>query len=68
MTEEEILTAVQFAFSRGLVVEPSGAAALAAFLAGKVERAEGEQAVVIILTGGNVSPSEMAEFSSRVEA
>jgi len=36
VTEEELVSTVNVAFNRGLVVEPSGAAALAALLTGKV--------------------------------
>lgn len=53
VTEAEIASAVRFAFEElKLVVEPGGAAALAAVLAGKVP--EGRGALGVILTGGNV--------------
>ena len=53
--ESEVVEAVRFAWSeQGLVVEPGGAAALAALLAGKVGPAEG---TVVVLTGGNVDPA-----------
>ena len=46
--------AIRFAWNNhGLVVEPGGAAALAALLAGKSEPGDG---TVVILSGGNVDP------------
>jgi threonine dehydratase len=54
VTEEEVADAMRFAFDRlRLVVEPGGAAALAAVLAGKVDAPEG---AVVVLSGGNVDP------------
>lgn len=58
VSEAEVRAAQRFAFSRlRLVVEPGGAAALAAVLAGKAQ-ADGRTAV--ILSGGNVDPSQFA--------
>jgi threonine dehydratase len=58
VSEEEVRTAQRFAFSRlRLVLEPGGAAALAAALAGKVPL-DGRTA--IMLTGGNVDPESFA--------
>ena len=52
VTREEVRHAMRVAFERlHLVVEPGGAAALAAVLAGKVELG---QAMVVTLSGGNV--------------
>lgn len=54
-TDEEALKAMAFAYDvLKLVVEPGGAVALAALLAGRVD-AEGKT-VCIVLSGGNVSP------------
>jgi len=54
VTDEEVKHAVRFAWrEHELVVEPGGAAALAAILAGKVEVIEG---TVAILSGGNIDP------------
>lgn len=59
VSEAEVRAAQRFAFSRlRLVIEPGGAAALAAVLAGKVP-ADGRTAVV--LSGGNVDPARFAE-------
>jgi threonine dehydratase len=60
VTNAEVKDAVRFAWERHqLVVEPGGAAALAALLAGKVEAAEG---TVIILSGGNIDPALHAKI------
>lgn len=58
VSNAEVRAAQRFAFSRlRLVLEPGGAAALAAVLAGKVP-ADGRTA--IMLTGGNVDPVHFA--------
>lgn len=59
VSDDEVRTAQRFAFARlRLVLEPGGAAALAAALAGKVPLDENS---VIMLTGGNVDPERFAE-------
>lgn len=58
VTDAEVRAAQRFAFNTlRLVVEPGGAAALAAALAGKVPVDEG---TVIMLTGGNADPAAYA--------
>ena len=58
VTDEEVRTAQRFAFAQlRLVVEPGGAAALAAALAGKVPVDEN---TVIMITGGNADPAAYA--------
>lgn len=53
--EEDVAAAVRWAWlHHQLVVEPGGAAALAAVLAGKAEPLEG---MVIVLSGGNIDPA-----------
>ena len=55
VSDEEVKQAIRFAWSEHqLVVEPGGAAALAAVLAGKVEIVDG---TVAILSGGNIDPA-----------
>jgi len=55
VTEEEVADAVRFAWSEHqLIVEPGGAVALAALLAGKAAVEEG---IVAVLSGGNVDPA-----------
>jgi threo-3-hydroxy-L-aspartate ammonia-lyase len=61
VSDQEILAAMVFLFDRlKIVVEPSGAVAVAALLAGKVE-AEGRR-VGAILSGGNVSAERFTEL------
>ena len=62
VTDEEITRAAKVAFNNGLVVEPSGAAALAAFLSNKVVRGD-RRRLVLVLTGGNVTPEEFTKMS-----
>ena len=55
VTDAEVRTAMRFAFEKlKLVVEPGGAASLAAALHGKVPAGEG--ALVLVLSGANVDP------------
>ncbi|WP_299817751.1 threonine/serine dehydratase [uncultured Roseibium sp.] len=64
VSDEEVLDAVAFAFRElKLVVEPGGAAALAAVLSGKLPIANA--AVGIVLTGGNIDPQMMVKVLSR---
>ena len=63
MTDQQIVAASRLAYSNGLVVEPSGAAGLAAFVNQKIVRTESDKTVVIVLTGGNVSPQEFIKFT-----
>ena len=59
VTDDEVRAAQRFAFSRlHLVVEPGGAAALAAALAGKVPL---DEATVLMVTGGNVDAHAYAQ-------
>jgi threonine dehydratase len=61
-SDAEVVAAMRFAFERlKLVVEPSGACALAALLAG---RAEAAGRIGVVLTGGNVSPERFRELTS----
>ncbi|MEO5708119.1 MAG: threonine/serine dehydratase [Alteraurantiacibacter sp.] len=62
VTEAEVRAAQRFAFSRlRLVLEPGGAVALAAVLAGK---ADADENTVIIASGGNVDPTSFAAVLS----
>ncbi|NIJ36656.1 threonine dehydratase [Sphingopyxis panaciterrae] len=60
VTREEVRHAMRVAFEKlHLVVEPGGAAALAAVLAGKVDPGV---ATLVTLSGGNVDPKHYAEI------
>ena len=61
VTDDEVRAAQRFAFAKlRLVVEPGGAAALAAALAGKVTL---DSDTVIVLSGGN---TDAASFSATI--
>lgn len=63
VTDQEVRAAQRFAFSKlRLVVEPGGAAALAAALAGKVPL---DEDTVVTLTGGNTDPEDYAAMLSQ---
>ena len=63
VSDAEVEAAVRFAWERHqLVVEPGGAVALAALLAGKVAPLED---TVVVLSGGNVDPALHARIVSR---
>jgi len=65
VTEAEVRAAQRFAYSHlRLVVEPGGAAALAAALAGKVTL-DGRTAIV--LSGGNVDPAAFARVLASTD-
>lgn len=61
VSDEEVREAMRFAFRNlKLVVEPGGAAALAALLAGKTETAG--KTTVVVISGGNVDQEVFAEI------
>ncbi|MGN6168570.1 MAG: threonine ammonia-lyase [Solirubrobacteraceae bacterium] len=62
VTDADLIQAMRFAFEQlKLVLEPGGAAALAALLAGRVEFESGAR-VAVILSGGNVDPARFCEL------
>ncbi|MEP1572092.1 threonine ammonia-lyase [Roseibium album] len=64
VSDEEVLEAVAFAFRElKLVVEPGGAAALAAVLSGKLP-VEGKT-IGLVITGGNIDPDMLSRALSR---
>ncbi len=64
VSDDEALEAVAFAFRRlKLVVEPGGAVALAALLAGRFDAAG--RTVVIVLSGGNIDEAMLARALAR---
>jgi threonine dehydratase len=63
VTESEITDAVRrLATGARLVIEPSGAAAMAAHLNGHVPRLAGDTRRAIVLSGGNVDPDRFAQI------
>jgi threonine dehydratase len=62
LDDPTILAGLRFALERlKQVLEPAGAAALAAVLAGRIAIADGER-VVVVLSGGNVEVSRLGEL------
>jgi threonine dehydratase len=58
VTRAEVFAAMRFAFEHlKIVVEPGGAVALAAVLAGKVKGS----AIGVVISGGNADPAVFAE-------
>jgi threonine dehydratase len=63
-SDDEVLQAMAFGFEvLKLVIEPGGAVALAALLAGRISARE--RTLGIVLSGGNVSPDLFADCLSR---
>lgn len=66
ISDDEALSAVAFAFHElKTVVEPGGAAALAALLSGKVDVAG--QTVLAVISGGNIDPDMLTKALSRAK-
>ncbi|MES0811025.1 threonine/serine dehydratase [Roseibium sp. SCPC15] len=64
VSDEEVLNAVAFAFTElKLVVEPGGAAALAAVLSGKLPVKN--KTIGLVLTGGNIDPQMLLKALGR---
>ncbi|XP_069485335.1 L-threonine ammonia-lyase-like [Ambystoma mexicanum] len=59
VSEKDIVEATSLLYRAGLVVEPSGAAAFAAVLKNKIPDLD-NKTVIVVLTGGNVSPEELS--------
>jgi threonine ammonia-lyase medium form len=67
VSDDELVTAMRFLFERlKVVVEPSGASALAALLAGRVD--VGGQRAGVVLSGGNVDAARFAELMGAAAA
>jgi threonine dehydratase len=63
VTEEQMVDAIrQLATRARLVVEPSGAASMAAHLSGAARRGPGDDRRVVLLSGGNIDPQRLAEI------
>jgi threonine dehydratase len=63
VSDAEAADAMRFAWDKhGLVVEPGGAAGLAALLAGKIPPVED---TVVVLSGGNVDPELHARITAQ---
>ncbi|BFZ08713.1 hypothetical protein BsWGS_11754 [Bradybaena similaris] len=65
VSDQEILQAMKKMFDRGIKAEPSGSAALAAVLTGKVPDIQGKK-VVVYVTGCNVTCDELSQYLLQV--
>lgn len=64
VSDEEVLSAMAFAFRHlKLVIEPGGAVALAALLSGKIDLAG--RSALVIASGGNVDPRVFAQALAK---
>ena len=61
VSDDQILDAARALYSVGILVEPSGAAALAAVKSSKIGNLENKK-VVVTLSGSNITPAEVAEL------
>lgn len=67
ITEEEILAGLRFTLERAKqVVEPAGAAALGALLAGRIPVRDGDR-VCVVLSGGNVDMGRLGALLAPAE-
>jgi threonine dehydratase len=65
VSEGQMVDAIrQLARGARLVVEPSGAAAMAAHLAGAAPQPAGDDRRVIVISGGNIDPARLVEILS----
>ncbi len=66
VSEVEVENAMRFAYDRlRVVVEPGGAAALAAVLSGRVNFSDDVNTIVLILSGGNVDKASYAKIIGK---
>jgi threonine dehydratase len=69
VTEAQIADAMRLLATRArLVVEPSGAASMAAHLSGAAPQPEGDERRVIVISGGNVDPDRFARILGGADA
>lgn len=65
VSDEEIIEAMRFLLERmKILVEPTGAVGVAALLAGRIAAARGRR-VGVVLSGGNIDLSLLAQFLSK---
>ena len=65
VSDQELVETMFFLHSRGLYVEPSGAAAFAALRHNKVPDVAGKR-VVVVVTGGNVDAEELCNLKQNI--
>ena len=62
VSDDEMVQCMKELYNRGLKVEPAGSAAMTALLAGKIKENLQGKKVVVVLTGGNITPKELAKL------
>ena len=62
VSDDEMVQCMKELYNRGLKVEPAGSAAMTALLAGKIKENLHGKKVVVVLTGGNITPKELAKL------
>jgi threonine dehydratase len=67
VSDAEIRRAVRWCFDQRLVVEPSGAAGVAALLGGRLG-VDSERETVIVISGGNIGPSRLQSLLAAADA
>jgi len=66
VSDSEIVEAMFVLHKRGLMVEPSGAAAFAALCTGRLGNVTGKK-VVVVITGGNLTPLELCKLQQKFQ-
>ncbi|KAL4226887.1 hypothetical protein ACF0H5_014865 [Mactra antiquata] len=61
VSDDEMVQSMKILYDRGLKVEPAGSAAFTALLQGRIKNVKGKK-VVIVITGGNITPPELAKL------
>lgn len=61
VSDEEMIASMKLLYDRGLKVEPAGSAAFTALVQGRIKDVAGKK-VVIVITGGNITPTELAKL------
>jgi threonine dehydratase len=67
VSEDQMVDAIrQLARGARLVAEPSGAAAMAAHLSGAAPQPDGDDRRVVVISGGNIDPAQLAQFLAEI--
>lgn len=64
VNDEEIKNAIRSLYKLGLIIEPSGAAGLAAVLSGKIPVDIKNKTITVVLSGGNITLDDLKEIIS----
>ncbi|KAK3588573.1 hypothetical protein CHS0354_026178 [Potamilus streckersoni] len=63
VSDEEMVNCVRTLYYAGLVVEPAGSAAMTSLLTSRIPNIS-QKKVVVVISGGNISPQELAKLIS----